>query len=258
LTDLVKTFNFTSDAEGWEATTGEPPGDPGFNPGVLAAWRAPHAGSVSRHYSAKNTNDPLKTMGGVLKTLARSYGTPQSENYWEWSGTWEDLGIPAGQTITSVSASYQWRTICWDGGRHQSQLEFGAFGVGSGPFQIRKSDGTLIGTTSARVYAHERNSSDFWRRWPQDPTSYGQWYQTEYPISVTPVTWSQVAGSAVAITGDEQASDSSIKLRLCNLTPETLNSANQWVRIKQDRIVVTVTYGAGAETADSLTLVLGF
>jgi hypothetical protein len=262
LTALVKTFHFTSDTEGWIATTSEPAGDTGFYPGVIASWRAPHKGqSVAKHYSTRNDSDPLKTQGGCLRMTARSHETPASENYWEWSGTFEDLGVPAGATISAVEAEYLYRVICFESLRNLSGAIFGAMAVGSGPFELRKSDGTLVDTFSNRVHAPARNNEGdgMWRRWPvSDASPYDPPAFTEYPIPEIPPSWGRATSASVAVPSEIQASSSSVKFRLRNCLPETAAGVNQWVRLKQDHVVITVTYSTGEVSTQTLTLVLGF
>jgi len=75
LPNVIKTFSFATTAESFVATAG--------------------ASSTLSYDSA--TGDPA----GALK--ARILGRNKADtDYWEWTGTWEDLGVPTGATVTNV------------------------------------------------------------------------------------------------------------------------------------------------------------
>jgi hypothetical protein len=258
LSSVVKTFQFVTDAEGWVPTVSEPVVSPGFTPGVVAAWFPPHKGGTVNHHNSMRADPPLSLWGGCLRMTQRSHETPASNNYWEWAGTWEDLGVPAGQTVTAVEAEYLFRVICYSTYKHQSYIEFGAASCGSGPFELLDDDEVLVGTFSTRQFAPARNNEEgLWRRWPVSPAwPYDGSSHTDYPLQEIPPAWGQVVSDSVAVPSQLQASGSNVRFRLRNLLPETGAGVSQWVRLKQDHIVITVTYGT--TEAGTLTLVLGF
>lgn len=74
-----KNFGFNSDSDGWIFTSG--------GTGQTSGW----------------TNaDGVLGVGAITQRSTASAET--SNNYWEWSGTWEDLGVPAGAVITDIAA----------------------------------------------------------------------------------------------------------------------------------------------------------
>jgi hypothetical protein len=115
-------FSFLN-AEGWVFNAG---GGTGLT-GVAGA-----TGNIGA-----DPNDPVFTSGYL--NVARSgkllsNGTP----YWEWSGTWEDLGAPAGSTITAVNVTYDWYCENYTTGAASTV----------GPAELYNSAGTLRNTFS--------------------------------------------------------------------------------------------------------------
>lgn len=109
---LTKTFVFLSDAEGFMATV---------NTGITLA------------YSSTVGNPP-----GSLEAKTINKNQVALENWWEWTGTWESLGVPAGAIVTSVrlmSAS----TRCSSRSSHATITQIG-------PYELRDSASALVGT----------------------------------------------------------------------------------------------------------------
>lgn len=244
---LIKKFQFKSDTEGWT-------GNPGDGQ-VTMEWFRPHKGFGSYRGGFHQDNDPLNSMGGALKTTAKQ-NAGSSENCWQWAGTWEDLGVPAGSTVTAVQGDYLYRWDFTGGGilkpRNYSVAEFGAEDVGSGPFELRDSGDTLIDTFSARQPAIDRTSGDLWRGYPVG--------DTHDPVSETPPSWAQANGSSISVPSELQASTSIIHLWLKNLTPLTAiwnpGDSPTYVRFKQDHIVLTITYTAATPPAVNLNSII--
>ena len=102
-----------------------------------------------------------------------------SNNYWEWSGTWEDLGITSGDTIDQVRlAGHDSKVHIWDT----------ADQVTIGPIEIRDSAGT---TVIATLWSGRTNTTGIEGSW-SDPGA--QTYQS--------------------IGSSYQASNTSIRIRL--------------------------------------------
>lgn len=122
---FTKQFSFNVDAESWVATGG---GATGIFQNRLAT-----AG-------AESPNDPNAGSGGIRTNRSGkslSDGTP----YWEWSGTWEALGVPTGATITAVNLDYDWTCNVYTTGAAST----------TGPAELRDSSGTLRGTFSTSL-----------------------------------------------------------------------------------------------------------
>lgn len=199
------------------------------------AWYPPHKNRNrigDGGIASKQIFNPLHTMGGCLRTSARKT-TDGGDSYWNWSGSWEDLGIPAGATVTEVVADYIWRVVLF--GRKASRdstVKYGPDEVQSGKFEFW-DDASFIDNFSEADSAPS-NSGGEYRMWPDA--------MGDHEVSPTMAGWRQVAGSAIAVPGPQQASNSSIQFRLHSKLPSLKDELNNWIRIKQDYIVVTMTY----------------
>ena len=177
----TKRFNFNTDLESWVFTVG--------GASNLAGTRD------TTEDSPNDSNAGAGVMQTRRTTKNKSDGTP----YWEWSGNWEGLGVPAGATVTQVNLDYDWRC---------SEYTTGASST-TGPAELRDNGGTLRGT-----------------------------FSTSASFSATS---SFATRSGAAITGLNDASNTSIRLRL-NAKPNTGNSSSAAVTLRQDWVVVTITY----------------
>lgn len=224
-------YNFISDTDGWVATPGEVRN--------IMVWYPPHKGRSAQKFPGMRPDPILSELGGCIRTTARN-SCPASENYWELTKTWEELGVPAGNTVTEVTADYQYRYMLYTKNAYPSNLSEAVWGTnetGVGPFELRDSAGTLIDTISDREYCKARTVGDQWAAYPigTNPETI-----TEHPSG-----WKQVVGTPVTIN---HTSDTQVKLRLRNLLPATSYDydfyirTRKWIRLKQDRIEVTITY----------------
>ena len=222
----VKEFHFRADTEGWSAVPAH-----GY---INMAWFPPHKNALGRA-NIKGHFDlpPIYTMGGCLRTTAcRTSGS--AENAWLWSGTWEDLGVPAGESVDSVSADYIWR-IFQRGHRQtkNSTAEWGVGECGSGPFELLDGSLSVISTFSARSFAPAHSVSD--------PPNYPMGSGAD-SVSFTPPAWKHEAGAVIAVPGAQRPSGSTIKLHLRSLTPACADDRQKWVRLKQDYVRLTIQY----------------
>lgn len=223
---VTKAFHFSIDAEGWTPTAGD---------AQISMAHYPWHGKTGRVTDRRNhfIADPMLTMGGCLKTTAKR-NAPSTENYWQWSGTWEDLGVTPGATVTAVQADHLWRVHLKGGTpRASSNATWGVNEVGSGPFELRDSGGTLLDTFSARSYAPARSGGD--------PRNYPVSIDNHVPANFIPSGWQHRVGSNVSVPAPQQPSNSTIKLRLRSLLPLTIDGYDTWVRIKQDYVKLTIT-----------------
>lgn len=132
--------------------------------------------------------------------------------YWEITGTWEALfGVPTNTKVKTVGTpcDYEWKC---------SEYTTGASGNLTGAFELRDSAGTLIGTFSAAL-----------------------------GFSATSA-WANLAGAAVAVPSNQQASNTTIKLRL-NCTLKTGNSSSAAVTLRHDNCAFTITYETAVSNA---------
>jgi hypothetical protein len=87
---IVKRFSFASNTENWISS---------FNGGsnLTMDWVT----------TDDSPNDP--NSNGCLRTRRTGRNVSNGDPYWYWQGTWEDLGVPAGATVTGVKVDVDWR-----------------------------------------------------------------------------------------------------------------------------------------------------
>jgi hypothetical protein len=108
---VTKAFAFASNAEGFSAN-------------YPAAFTLSYDGA---------TGIPV----GALKSRITGTKNASGTSYWEWSGTWEQLGVPAGATVTACRLhSASSRCTEYSNGRSCT----------SGPYTLHDGSGTLLGT----------------------------------------------------------------------------------------------------------------
>jgi len=155
---------------------------------------------------------------GSLKSRVFGRNKTGTDNYWEWSGTWEDLGVPSGYVITHVRLN--------SGYDRCTEWNVGGSGNFSGPFDIRDSAGT---TVIATLWAGR---------------------------SVTAVegSWNSIGQqSDQTVSSTYEASNTSIKIRLYTDLANG-NNASAAVSIQQDQIELVITYTSVTHnlTADNI------
>ena len=72
---VTKTWSFATAAEGFTATTG------GQSTAAYDGGTGNPPGSIYTEISGRNKSNP---------------------NYWEWTGTFEDMGVPTGGTVSAI------------------------------------------------------------------------------------------------------------------------------------------------------------
>lgn len=119
---LQKSWPFTSDAEGFSATGG--------TADTTLGWSS----------TGGNT-------GGCISS--RIFGRNKSADpAWDWNGTWADLGVPTGATVTHAQIWCDWRCSEWNVGNNQTQFRYAAI-LDLAASVISQADGsTVSGTTS--------------------------------------------------------------------------------------------------------------
>lgn len=239
MSTLVTTNQFLSDTEGWVATI--------TDPNIDAMWFKPQ-----RHGHVFRDNPPLSDYGGCLRmtTAANTHFTcASSENYWELTTTWETLGIPIGGVVSDVTADYQYRFQCRTRTSEPNEIAFSNTEAASGPFEFRDDLGVLIDTFSVRGFCIARTGIGDWLGYPTGFAS--------DPISVTPPSWTQAAGATVTVPLAQSPSGSTVKFRLRNLTPASVVTTGIcMLRVKQDHVVLTITYSTPITRRRSLTVVI--
>jgi hypothetical protein len=234
---LNKTFHFKQDTENWLFRCD----GPGF---AKSHWKAPRP--TGRPYSGLGFDFVALGGGSLSSSVANGSGGDYTNNYWEWSGRWSDLGIPTGAKIISVDAAYSYRWMCSGSRtgssfvqRKVSSIVLNEGDAKTGPFELRDNSGSLIGTFSPAVDCPARSGWTDWGKWPLP-------YQ-DNPIQEVPTTWSQPTHTQISIPSAYQADSSSIKLRLNNLLPQAPNNdpgtdSYYYIALKNDDIVLTIEY----------------
>lgn len=185
---VTKTFSFLSNSESFVATSG---------PSSTLAWDG-------------TTGNPA---GALKSTIA---GRSKSDtNYWEWTGTWEALGVPTGSIVTAirVNAGY---TRC-------SAYTTGASST-IGPYALYDNTPTLQAT--------------LW---------------TGRTVTSASVSWTAIAAQAdQSVPSGIQASSSTIRLRLSDtLATGASNSAT--VTTYDDEVSFVITYSTPIASSTSFT-----
>lgn len=219
-----KAFWFNADTEGWAATQGDAAMDMG--------WQ------IRNRISSPRTSPHITTLKGKLRTSA-FYGAPQVDSYWEWVGTWEDLGQTPGSSVFTVAASYLFRyemkSTHHASGAARNGAGFLGNDTGSGPFELRTGDGaTLIATLSAFTPCEidRPDSGVYWAGWPSG---------ADQSVSLTPPSWKSVVGTSQSVDTPYQPSDTAIMLRMTVTTPRVEDAggtAHAHVRMLHNGIIV--------------------
>lgn len=230
---LIQKYHFVTDAEGWTSNVS--------TSGVIMGWRnirgvkggVPWIGITAQ-------------MGGYLATTYRTNDAGGGNH--QLTTTWDDFGVPSGSIVTDVTAEYYCR---WDFGsgfwRNNVPIIEGA--NQSGPLALYDFNNALIGSfsdaqtlpTSALPIAGMNKQTRGERHYP-DGTGSG----APHVNNDIPVNWLYVPGGNVSIPTGSQSSDSTVTFRLTNAF-QAIDTPS-YVRLKQDRVVITATYSAALPT----------
>lgn len=175
---VTKTFTFLADAEGYVATAAT---------GVTLAY-----------------NSTVGNPAGSLSASTANKNVVAAPSYWEWSGTWESLGVPVGATVTAArltSAS----TICAARSAHATTTDFG-------PYELRDSAAALIGTLWAG-----RTATGAETAWVVTPAQ-------------------------ALVTVPNHASSTSVRIRLADTIATGGGGGAPDVRLHDDEVSIEVTY----------------
>lgn len=238
MTDLIKTFPFVADVEDWSFV------NVSGGPGITGAWKVPKQ-NLTIPYSGLGYDYTLN--GGSLRCSVCSLNnSAASQNYWQWEGTYEQLGVPAGSIIESVQADYCYRWIAVKRGDSPNNPNYLSMSLGDarvGPFELRNSGGTLIDTFSSAQDCPARVDENDWKKYPLGTD--------QFPIQEIPDAWAQVIGSPIMVA---HPSSDPIKLRINNQLPQALSGSMKYLFLKIDHIVVTITYSeSGVENGLRVT-----
>lgn len=229
----VITQQFLNDAQDWVLTPG--------SDYVAGGWFRRHA----LPEDTRRPNPPARSITGSLRATMRK-GSPSSvESYWELTKTWEEMGVPKGSIISSVSLDYNYRWQCQANSKHKASANDASFSgpdLAVGPVTIRNSGGTSLGTISTRKVSKDRTPSegDAWKCDPDGVNNGSGIVDTN--------GWYTSTGTPVAIAHPNATSNKQVKLRIGLLHPSlpiVVPGNNYWVRNKIDKVVITIQHSQG-------------
>ena len=176
---VTKTFTFGSDAEGWAVSGG--------TADTTLGWSS----------TGGNT-------GGCLSS--RIFGRNKSADpHWYYLGTWEDMGVPAGATVTHIQLlGFDWSCSEWNVGGNTTQIRVAALYDSAGTTLITAlstSEPTVSGTTS----------------------------------------YANISGAQQAVGASYQAANTQVQL-WADLYLRTANNASAAVTLLMDNFSVEITY----------------
>lgn len=208
---------------------------------VTGAW---YMYSLSRQANMRNSANAA-TYSGSLRATCRK-NNPSTESYWEYTGSWEDLGVPRGAVVNSFSLDYNYRWQCSGGKKRFAYNNIATFtgtDTGFGPVTLRDSGGTSLGTISSRVYGIDRDTASAqWKCYP-DGVNDGRGIDGDNG-------WLTSTGTPISVSYPNANSSKTIKIRIPVLHPVTSAvfvgpGINSWVRMKIDKVVVTIQHSQG-------------
>lgn len=190
---VTKTFAFAADAEGFVA--------------------AQVAASRSLTYDAAVGNP-----AGSLKASTATKSLASAESYWEWAGTWEALGVPAGGVVTSVRLLSASTRVATRSAHVTSSIV--------GPYRLHSDAGALIGTLWAGRTAVAAEAG---------------WTAT---------------GAQAAVAVPSHASTDVVRVRLADTNATTSGGGTAALAMHDDQVAIEVTYTAPAPSlaVDPLTV----
>ena len=184
---VTQTWAFATTAEGFTATT-------------ASQSSAAHDGTTGNPSGALYTE-----IVGRRKSNA---------NYWEWTGNFEDMGVPAGGIVSAIQLTGGF-TRCTDYNNGDVST--------AGPWELRDSTGV---TVLATLYSGRT-------------------------FSATDGAWVAATGANQALA--DLASNTTVRLRLNNRL-STANAAGTSVRLYDDQVSVQITYTIVTNTPPTVTI----
>ncbi|KAB2967988.1 MAG: CxxxxCH/CxxCH domain-containing protein [Thermoanaerobaculia bacterium] len=183
---VTKTWTFATTEEGFAAIVG------GNSAAAYDSATGNPAGAIYTQISGKNKSNA---------------------NYWEWSGTFEALGVPAGSAVTAVQLTGGFtRCTTYTTGAQSS----------AGPWELRDAAGTAV---LATLYAGRT-------------------------FSAADGSWVGATGSVTSLSN--LPSSTTVRVRLNN-SLATGNSNSAAVRLYDDQVQIQITYEPATTIGNGLT-----
>lgn len=180
--------------------------------GQYAEWtKNPQTGLT---YSGSNTSQADADTGGTGAGTGYvdCFYNPGAKNssvsaaYMEWTGTWETLGVPAGNIVDSVQLTWAWKCLIYTTGAAST----------AGPFELRDSAGTTLILTLVAGAGYSGTTA-----------------------------WADAVGSTQNVPSTYQPSNTTIRLR-GNATMAIGNSNSGQNGMLRDWYRLTINYSAPA------------
>lgn len=105
------------------------------------AWVGNEGGATGitvDYREATDSPNDASTPAEVQRFKREGKSLTNGQPYFEWTGTLEELGVPAGATVTSINASFDWQCLTYNTGEPGTV----------GPMELRDEAGTLLKTFS--------------------------------------------------------------------------------------------------------------
>ncbi len=190
---------------------------------------------------ARRNNPPASNLRGCVRMTARQ-STISSSNYWEWTGSWQDLGIDAGANVMSASMDYifRWETHAPGGlstSNKNSSVTFANTASWSGPSEFTGSTFKFVFQTSS--YCIARTVGNMWVKYPvANPGN--------DPLIKNSPAWGLSVGHVLGLSGSVTASSSQVAFKIWNHLPRMPVAPNlpfgpsYFLRHKNDAITITM------------------
>jgi hypothetical protein len=216
-------------------------------PGNLEQW-VPHTQNggnlIAGHHRGKNrgtrrNNPPASNLRGCVRMTAKQ-SSISSSNYWEWTGSWENLGIDPGANVLSASMDYMFRWEAYaPGGTNTSNkvssVTFANTASWSGPSEFTGSSFKFVFQTSSFCIA--RTAGNLWNKYPVGSPG-------NDPLSINTPAWGHSYGKVLGLSGSVTASNTQLSFKIWNHLPKMPaiggGSPSYFLRHKNDAITITM------------------
>ena len=158
-TVYTSSFTFTTSGQSWVATE---------NDGTSTRWAGTWINTTGNPAGCWQCQVPSGSKIGI--------------GYLEWTGTWEQLGVPTGKTITAIKLN----------NAYEYSPQGGSLNDNNGPYELRDSTGTTVLATLLATRS----------------------------LSGADTSWVTRNGTSQTVSSSYQASTTTVKLRVGNVMQE--------------------------------------
>lgn len=245
MTTTVKTFKFKTSTEGWSIL--------GTEDGSTTGGR--YARRYLHQSTGKGLNPVISNFLGGLHITERSNNNGPGSGYAQYSGTWQSLGVPMGETVTNVQLDYWFRVQAptqKSAGVRNSGIFYSS--LNSGPAELYNSSDSLQGTFSAAdTSTPSRGGASDYGAYPAGPAGTGTPGELNAFIGTPGPGYRKVTGANLSVPSPMQPSGSTAHLRISAEFPDTNAVPSWWVRWRVGQVTVTITSSSGTTTTKTET-----